>query len=107
MPVDHSQKAQDGIMYFLGVTGFDGLYLERRATQCTLAYHLNLARKHTCKEHSRKREVSVLRCKGLLVRFRDCLTALAKRRLPSRVSTAEGVGGILCGIALRSPARQS
>jgi hypothetical protein len=48
-------------MYFLGVTGFDGLYFERRATQCTLAYHLNLARKHTCKEHSRKREVSILR----------------------------------------------
>lgn len=31
-------------MYFLGVIGFDGLYFERRATQCTLAYHLNLAR---------------------------------------------------------------
>lgn len=31
-------------MYFRGVTGFDGLYFESRATQCTLAYHLNLAR---------------------------------------------------------------
>jgi hypothetical protein len=26
-----------------GVTGFDGLYLEIRATQCTPAHHLNLA----------------------------------------------------------------
>ena len=48
-------------MSFLGVTGFDGLYFERRATQCILAYHFNLARKHTCKEHSCKREVTVLR----------------------------------------------
>ena len=32
-----SQKVQDGIMCFLGVTGFDGLYLERRATQCSPA----------------------------------------------------------------------
>jgi len=28
-------------MCFLGVTGFDGLYLERRATQCTLDATLN------------------------------------------------------------------
>lgn len=27
----------NGIMYFLGVTGFDGLYLERCATQCSPA----------------------------------------------------------------------
>jgi len=26
------------------VTGFDGLFLERRATQCILAHHLKLAR---------------------------------------------------------------
>lgn len=30
-------------MYFLGVTGFDGLFLERRATQCTPAHHSKLA----------------------------------------------------------------
>ena len=30
-------------MYSLGVTGFDGLFFERRATQCTPAHHLNLA----------------------------------------------------------------
>ena len=30
-------------VYGRGVTGFDGLYLERRATQCTPAHHLNLA----------------------------------------------------------------
>lgn len=28
---------------FRGVTGFDGLYLERRATQCTPAQHSKLA----------------------------------------------------------------
>ena len=28
-------------MCFLGVTGFDGLYLERRAAQCPLANTLN------------------------------------------------------------------
>ena len=73
---NHSQKAWDGIICFLGVTGFDGLYFERRATQCTLAYHLNLARKHTCKEHSCKRKVAILRYERFCVRFRDCLTAL-------------------------------
>ena len=30
-------------MCFRGVTGFDGLFFERRATQCTPAHHLNLA----------------------------------------------------------------
>ena len=30
-------------MCFLGVTGFDGLLLERRATQCTPAQHSKLA----------------------------------------------------------------
>ena len=31
------------MMYFRGVIGFDGLFLERRATQCTPAQHFNLA----------------------------------------------------------------
>ncbi len=38
-------------MCFLGVTGFDGLYLERRATQCspanTLIWHGNILAKNT------------------------------------------------------------
>jgi len=29
-------KYRNGILFSPGVTGFDGLYLERRATQCTL-----------------------------------------------------------------------
>ena len=61
MEANHPQKAWDAILYFLGVTGFDGLYFEMRATQWMLAYHFNLARNHTCKEHSRKREVAILR----------------------------------------------
>ena len=33
---DQSQKEDDvSFVSFLGVTGFDGLYIERRATRCT------------------------------------------------------------------------
>lgn len=71
-------------MYSLGVTGFDGLYFERCATQCILAYHLNLAGNHTCKEHSSKRKVPILRHEGFCVRSR--LRLNATRRTTSLLS---------------------
>jgi len=36
-------------MCSLGVTGFDGLFFESCATQCTLAHHLKLARNKLAK----------------------------------------------------------
>jgi len=56
-----------------GVTGFDGLYIERRATRCTPGPHLKLARHQTCQESFCRREVSVLRYEGLRVRLRGSL----------------------------------
>ena len=78
-PTWQSQKVHDGIMYSLGVTGFDGLFFERRATQCTSSQHLKLEGNQTCQENSCKRNVTILRYEGLCVRVRDSLTALRLR----------------------------
>ena len=90
---------------FSGVTGFDGLYLERRATQCTLVCHLNPTSNQTCQEHSCKREVPVLRYEGLRVRVRGRLTAsrLATFIFPGFYSRR--MGGMVCRIDVRNPGR--
>lgn len=38
-----SVRAHNDIVCSRGVTGFDGSYIERRATRCTPAQHLKLA----------------------------------------------------------------
>ena len=57
-----------------GVTGFDGLYFEIRATRWKIVVHLNLAITNTCKQNCCKRKVSVLRYGPLCVRERVSLS---------------------------------